>query len=733
VDQSPQCLGTDGMPTIIDALVITLGLDASGFQKGHRDAEASMAKTKDAALKQSKELEERNKQFADSFNLVKRQALELFAAIAGASGIKSFIADVTTATAALGRLSENINVSPQELGAWGLAIERIGGNASEAASDFQTLSQQLFDLRQNGKNIPESLQKMGAEARVPIDYSHGLPAYLHSLATAASELTRLHGGDRSDSFNFLKQAGIGPGMAQVLIDNGSALDKYITSLKNLAPTDAQIKKFEALQKAFYTLQETLTALGRALVADFAEPMEKATQALTDFLAANQKTASGEVFSWLQTMKDDAQAVADVLNKIVDAENWLASHGIGAAAGALADKFGPKAAGSGEATPIPWGSIFKWFGDNWGVKSAKADTLDGLAPGRGNSGPHPAPGLFIQGQQVSRGNPMPVTIVATGESASGGGFLSWLFGGGSPTSQGGGAASGGGGGLWDGVKKAFGLGGGSPPSGVRARAIGGTPTGNEAALAKQGYDYWRGEGLTHDQALAVLGNQRGENGLGNLAVGDHGTAFGQGQWHNDRRQEILRNTGIDVASAGFLDQQKAMRWEFENGSMGGHVWNALKASRGDEGVGILVRGFERPANPGPDIATRKGYAARYGRILQNGSTPADAPKISPKGGPWVKSGDREYATDANGMIVESMSRPIAAATNRILPHRPVSHTPLSTMSALHPVTTASTSNSMRVDQIHVNAPNATNATGIADRISDALRTSTFGITANFGQA
>ena len=70
---------------------------------------------------------------------------------------------------------------------------------------------------------------------------------------------------------------------------------------------------------------------------------------------------------------------------------------------------------------------------------------------------------------------------------------------------------------------------------------------------------------------------------------------------------------------------------------------------------------------------------------------------------------------------------------LLPHRPVSHTPLSTMSALHPVTTSKTSNERHIGQIHVNAPNATNAHGIANRISDALRQTAMTTTANFGQA
>ena len=402
------------MATVIDSLVVTLGLDPSGFTQGQKDAAAAMLKTKDAALKQSSELETANKKFAESFNSIKLQAAELFAVLASAAGVKAFVTDITNATAALGRLSVNLGVAPQEMGAWGLAIERVGGQASEAAGDFQELSTQLFDLQQNGKNIPVGLQRLAGISGDKIDYKHGIPEYLHSIGKAVEDFQRL-GGSRSDAFNFLKQSGIGPGMAQLLLDNGSAIDKVVGSLKGLAPTDKQIKDFEALQTSFVALQQRLTAFGRQIVDDFAAPMQKAAKILTDFVAANENLASGKVFSWLKTMKDDAQAVADVLNKIVDAEKWLGEHGPGALGAAIANKFGPStdkspaATDPGHANAIPWGD---WFNNvkKYFSTEAHADTLDDLKPGRGNSGPHPAPGLFIQGQQVSRGNPLPVTVV-----------------------------------------------------------------------------------------------------------------------------------------------------------------------------------------------------------------------------------------------------------------------------------------------------------------------------------
>jgi len=167
-----------------------------------------------------------------------------------------------------------------------------------------------------------------------------------------------------------------------------------------------------------------------------------------------------------------------------------------------------------------------------------------------------------------------------------------------------------------------LGGGGAPPGIRARAVGGEAQGNEKALAQSGYDYLRGQGLSRDAALAVLGNARGENPLGSLRVGDNGTAFGQFQWHPDRVADILRNTGIDVRTAGFADQLKAFRWEAEHGAGGGHIWDRLKNAKSqEERMWLLVHGFERSANQRGDAAIRWGFADRYGRSITDKAPPA----------------------------------------------------------------------------------------------------------------
>jgi Phage tail lysozyme len=205
------------------------------------------------------------------------------------------------------------------------------------------------------------------------------------------------------------------------------------------------------------------------------------------------------------------------------------------------------------------------------------------------------------------------------------------------------------GIWNGVKSWWGShapgwlggGGGGAPPGIRARGAGGAPTGNEADLAKQAYSYWRSQGLSHDAALAVIGNERGENALGSLNRGDGGSAAGQFQWHGDRRADILANTGIDVATAGFLDQQKAARWEMEHGRGGGGIWNSLKNAKSrEDAVWLMVHGFERSADQRGDYATRLGYADRYGRLIPavGGATlPTSSPSAPTPSAPGASLG------------------------------------------------------------------------------------------------
>jgi hypothetical protein len=84
---------------------VTVGLDTSGFTVGQKEAEKAWTKTKDQTVAAAKQIEENTGKLAKSFDLLKRQAIEFFAAIMAADGIASFIANVTAANTELAVMS----------------------------------------------------------------------------------------------------------------------------------------------------------------------------------------------------------------------------------------------------------------------------------------------------------------------------------------------------------------------------------------------------------------------------------------------------------------------------------------------------------------------------------------------------------------------------------------------------------------------------------------------------
>ena len=126
------------MAGIIDSFFVQVGLDASQFTTGQKEAEKAWTKTKDQTVAATKQIEENTRKLATSFDTLKRQAIEFFAVIMGASSIQSFIANVTDANTQLAVMSSNLQMQPQVISEWGMAIAKAGGNAGEARSEEHT-------------------------------------------------------------------------------------------------------------------------------------------------------------------------------------------------------------------------------------------------------------------------------------------------------------------------------------------------------------------------------------------------------------------------------------------------------------------------------------------------------------------------------------------------------------------------------------------------------------------
>lgn len=122
------------MATVIDSLVVELGLDPKGAKKGAADFRAELKKTRDAAGSGSKEIEAYGKRAASFFSSLRNEAIGLFLAFQGASSITGFVSDLVHGDAATGRFAGNIGMATDRLSAWQLVVAEAGGDAKDATT-----------------------------------------------------------------------------------------------------------------------------------------------------------------------------------------------------------------------------------------------------------------------------------------------------------------------------------------------------------------------------------------------------------------------------------------------------------------------------------------------------------------------------------------------------------------------------------------------------------------------
>jgi hypothetical protein len=664
------------VPTILESFILQIKLDPSGFKKGQEQAEVNFRKVKDEARKSGKEIEGANKAIGETFAKARNEALGFFAVLLGARGIKEFLGDVTTADAALGRFSANMNVPLDVASGWGKAVERIGGDAKDATASIATVTKALFEVHQKGQKLPIDLfllmqgNKEHGLAEGKMDWDHGTDQFMNDIAAQAKKRAAF---DRSGTYQLLMGLGLTDSVANVMMEHGSETGAYVKSLgDSLGPTKEAISAAADLQSKWAEVQQTVEAIGHdslpALDKSLSPILDKMTKFLADF--------RGDLKS------PDSKFL-----------------GI----------FGP---GFGTQYGNPLGD---WLKKELGI-GAKADELPpGFDEGDFESRRgHALSGLTVEGQSVSRGNPLPVDIVRTSLSQQAISDPNALLGGaegsGGPlptTPQGGAGAPDsfrsrgrGGAGLHD-----------RPPVGSAGTGEPGIPYGagsltKEAGISQEQYDAFR-EGVTD-----LEGKAYGHMG------GAGGRYAGRYQMGPSEITETASRLGVPrPTNAAFLADKQMQEKFFENYTL--DHYRSLMMSPTFRGMSheqqLEILGYAHNQGVGGALHyLRTGQAGRDGWGT-SGARYIDAIRR------------REAAIKAHhnapawwsGVPLSQNGAPTGGAR-------------LSSMAAGRSVTSSQTSNAIHIGKIDVNAPHANDAHGIASELMAALSRSTAAMMAQSGQ-
>ncbi|HBR2271041.1 lytic transglycosylase domain-containing protein [Klebsiella pneumoniae] len=123
--------------TVIDALLVTLGLDTSQFRKAQQEVSDDLKKQREDAKNTAKEMAEQGKKAASFFSSIKTELLALTGVTVTAGGLMSFVKSTTSGLMELSIQAKSLGMTAKELDGVGKAAEAAGSSVEKISAALQ--------------------------------------------------------------------------------------------------------------------------------------------------------------------------------------------------------------------------------------------------------------------------------------------------------------------------------------------------------------------------------------------------------------------------------------------------------------------------------------------------------------------------------------------------------------------------------------------------------------------
>lgn len=250
------------MPTVIDSLVVELGLDASKFTLQQREAFETAKRLEEQQLKAAKNIEYGAGRAGSALGGVKTQALEMLAVLTGGAGVIAFANNMTHANASLGRLERNLGQSAATISKWQGVARIFGGDAASMAQSFTSISD-AFAGWKIGMVTPliADLRAISTAGGKIIDVNKGVE---QSYLDLAENLRNINAKDPATAGLLGRKIGLDPALFDAMITGNlqKVLD-YVTKIGTA--THADTDAFGELEKRIGAMGLKAESLGRKVL------------------------------------------------------------------------------------------------------------------------------------------------------------------------------------------------------------------------------------------------------------------------------------------------------------------------------------------------------------------------------------------------------------------------------------------------------------------------------------
>jgi hypothetical protein len=571
---------------VIDALVVTLGLDASHFRTGQKQASEDLKKTRLDANSAAKEISASGKQAAEFFGRIRNEALSLAAVFLGGMGIKALVQNLTSTDAVLGRLSRNLDIAPEKLSAWQAVVEQAGGSAQGLTSTVQGLTEAYQHYLQTGEvTVGPILAQFGITDPNELK---DVPALLMKIGDAAAKM------NRQRALSLMKQAGIDEGTSNFLLKPHDVRARELAEAERTsAPHKKDTDAAEALEKAFLKVKQEVMNVATEIVTNLTPKLLEVLKAVNDWLSDDKNR------KWLgEEIERIGTSIGEFLTKL----------------NSLVEKFGGWKVVIEALVAINLGAwalgvlaVFGPLGVAAGAVALAMEEINRL----GTTGILGGPGNYPVGSPLWRDMPVEEQLRYPN----------------SPASQARGAGTNPNPFSWWNPGSWLNRGGGGVNTGGNGSTAIDPQTRTRAEMVKQGL---MARGMDADTATAFAANAIAESGARPDAM-ENGGGPGRGLFQitsASRKADYMRLYNHSPEQGSLAEQLDFVKWELENTERGA-AFRIAGAQGAAAKAAAVSKFFERPRDV--DAQQERRAAIARGLAGASGLDPSLIPRAGPRAG------------------------------------------------------------------------------------------------------
>ncbi|SAE93199.1 Uncharacterised protein [Enterobacter cloacae] len=299
------------MPTIIDSLVVTLGLDSSGFKKGQTEVKKGLDDTRKNADQTAKDMEAAGKRAASFFGSIRTELLALVGVTLSAQGIKTFITNMTSDLMRLGIESRALDISAKSLDGWERAAAAAGSTAERMSGTLGNFQKTLTNIRTGGGQddpLFGALASFAGATGANFDYQNdNAEKIMHKIASNWGKLSKDAQRRFGGMFGF-------DNATQQGLANGSLVQDADRFAKISRATDEATRKALEFNRRLEQMKQNFAAASQVLYEALIPYIEKLIPLIEKFGI------------WISTHGPEISKffsdTADEINKVVDAVGGL---------------------------------------------------------------------------------------------------------------------------------------------------------------------------------------------------------------------------------------------------------------------------------------------------------------------------------------------------------------------------------------------------------------------------